>query len=65
MENQKLKDRLCNCTEWVEFEALQEMQLIINGLGNTDDFIAEFDGEPFEGRTIRLFNPKTKLWSMY
>jgi len=65
IKNRKLKDRLCNCTEWIEFDALQEMQLIINGLGNTDDFIAEFDGEPFEGRTIRLFNPRTKLWSMY
>ena len=27
--------------------------------------ITKFDGEPFEGRTIRLFNHKTKLWSMY
>jgi hypothetical protein len=65
IKNRKLKNRLSNCDEWIEFQALQEMLLIINGLGNTDNFITEFDGKPFEGRTIRLFNPKTRLWSMY
>lgn len=65
IHNRKLNSRLSNCTEWTEFTAYQEMQIIINGLGNTDNFLTEFDGEPFEGRTIRLFNPKTRLWSMY
>jgi hypothetical protein len=23
------------------------------------------EGKPFEGFTLRLFNPKTKLWSLY
>lgn len=63
--NRKLKKRLCNSDEWLEFEAKQQMDIILLGFGNTDNFIAEFDGEPFEGRTIRLFDPKTKLWSMY
>jgi len=65
IHNRKLKDRLCGSDEWLEFEADQEMQIILLGLGNTDNFITEFDNEPFEGRTIRLFDPKTKLWSMY
>lgn len=65
IKNRKLKDRLCNSDDWVEFEAKQEMKIILLGLGNTDNFIANFNGEPFEGRTIRLFDHKTKLWSMY
>ncbi len=65
IHNRRLKKRLCNSDEWVEFEALQEMKIILLGLGNTDNFVTEFDGQPFEGRTIRLFNQKTKLWSMY
>ncbi|MBL0260282.1 MAG: hypothetical protein IPQ10_04295 [Saprospiraceae bacterium] len=28
-------------------------------------FSATFDGELFEGIAIRLFNPQTKLWSIY
>lgn len=65
IRNKRLKDRLCNSDEWVEFDAKQEMQIILRGYGNTDNFIAEFDGKPFEGRTIRLYDPKTRLWSMY
>ncbi|MEK7724333.1 MAG: hypothetical protein AAB336_08310 [Acidobacteriota bacterium] len=63
--NRKLKERLNNCDEWIEFEATQEFKLILNGFGNTDSFFAEFDGKPFEGMTLRLFNPLTKLWSIY
>jgi len=65
IKNRKLKERLCHSDEWIEFDAEQEMQIILLGLGNTDNFLAEFDGQSFEGRTIRLFNPETKLWSMY
>ena len=65
IKNRKLKNRLCNSDEWIEFDAKQEMKIILLGFGNTDNFIANFDGEPFEGRTIRLYDPKTKLWSMH
>ena len=65
IRNRRLKDRLCDCDEWIEFEAQQEMEVLLLGFGNTDNFIATLNGEPFEGRTIRLFDPKTKLWSMY
>jgi hypothetical protein len=63
--NEKLKKRLCNCTEWIEFPSTQEMYTILHGIGNIDNFLATFDGEPFEGMTVRLFNPLTKLWSIY
>ena len=65
LHNKKLKSRLNRCTEWTEFESTQEMYPVLNGIGNIDNFLATFDGEPFEGMTVRLFNPKTKLWSIY
>jgi hypothetical protein len=63
--NRKLKSRLSNCTEWIEFPSTQAMYTILNGIGNIDNFLANIDGEPFEGMTLRLFNPNTKLWSLY
>ncbi|MEN2412996.1 hypothetical protein [Flavobacterium mesophilum] len=63
--NKKLKKRLSDCHEWLEFPSTQEMYTILNGIGNIDNFLATFDGEPFEGMTVRLFNPLTKLWSIY
>ena len=65
LRNRKLKSRLTNCKEWTEFESTQEMYKVLNGIGNVDNFLATFDGKPFEGMTVRLFNPKTKLWSFY
>ena len=38
---------------------------MLNGIGNIDNFLATFDGVPFEGMTVRLFNPKTRLWGLY
>jgi hypothetical protein len=65
IRNKKLKTRLNGCTEWIEFESAQEMHTILNGAGNIDNFKTSFDGKPFEGMSLRLFNPKTKLWSIY
>jgi hypothetical protein len=65
LHNKKLKSRLNQCTEWIEFSSTQEMYKVLNGIGNIDNFLATFDGTPFEGMTVRLFNPKTKLWSIY
>ena len=65
IHNRKLRSRLDHCTEWTEFESTQEMYKVLNGMGNIDNFFATIDGKPFEGMTIRLFNPKTKLWSIY
>lgn len=66
MFHKKLKTRLSNCTEWVDLESMDENYgPILNGIGNTDLYKAVFDGEYFEGFTLRLFNPETRLWSLY
>jgi hypothetical protein len=65
IRNRKLKTRLNGCTEWFEFDARQEMSKILNGAGNIDFFHTSPDGKPFEGMTLRLFDPVTRLWSIY
>jgi hypothetical protein len=68
--NHKLKTRLDNCKEWIQFESTVEMRKVLSGIGNidlltcTDQLIAK-DGKPYEGMTVRLFNPKTRLWSIF
>ena len=65
LHNKTLKKNPDNTVEWKEFESTQEMHIILNGLGNIDNFLAERNGKPFEGMTLRLFNPQTRLWSIY
>ena len=61
VRNRKLVSRFSDCTEWIEFPSTQEMYMILNGIGNIDNFLTVLDSKPFEGMTVRLFNPATKL----
>src|ERR1700691_428867 len=65
LHNKKLKTRLNNCFEWIEFESTQEMHKVLGGIGNIDNYLATFEGVPFEGMSVRLYDPKTRLWSIY
>lgn len=65
LKDKKLKSRLTNSTEWIEFESTVEMRKLLNGIGNMDIYRTTVDGKPFEGVALRTFNPKTRLWSIY
>lgn len=65
IHNKKLKLRLVNSNEWFEFDAKHEMRKVLAGIGNVENFYATIDGEPYEGMGVRLFDPLTRLWSIY
>lgn len=65
IHNRRLKSELDNCNEWVEFEATDDCYKILKGYGCLNQYRTQFDGIPFDGVTLRLFNPKTKLWSLH
>jgi hypothetical protein len=65
IRNRTLKEPLTGSDEWAEFDAIQELRPVLLGLGNFDIFHAELAGRPFEGLTVRLFDPKTRLWTIY
>lgn len=41
------------------------MHQILNGVGNIDKYTDRASGTPYEGVALRLFNPKTTLWSIH
>jgi hypothetical protein len=65
IRNRTLKEYFANSDEWEDFDATQELRQILLGLGNVDHFHTELAGKPFEGLTVRLFNPQTRLWKIY
>jgi hypothetical protein len=65
IKNKKLKTRLVDSEEWIEFDAIEEASPLLRGFGNMNRFVTSLDGKPFEGMAVRLFNPQTKLWSIY
>lgn len=65
LRNRKLKSRLTNSSEWISFELRVEMRQVLNGLGNIDKYTETSSGKPYEGVALRLFNSRTRLWSIY
>jgi len=65
LKNRKLKSRLTNSAEWIDYESKVEMYQILDGNGNIDKYTDTATGKPYEGVALRLFNTKTKLWSIY
>jgi hypothetical protein len=69
MHNRHLNKRLANCHDWTEFDSSDVNAKILNGAADMDTCsTTEFpgvEGKLFEGLTLRLFDPKTRLWSLY
>jgi hypothetical protein len=68
VHNKKLRDVTDrDCTDWVEFDATSEAFPILDQLGHIDRIYVPDppDGDPFEGFTLRLFDPVTGTWSIW
>jgi len=68
VHNRKLRDVADpQCTEWVEFEATSEAFHVLDGIGHVDRIFVPDppDGVPFEGFTLRLYDPASSTWSIW
>lgn len=65
VENRRLRLRLQDNHEWETFTATQTNCALPGGIGNYDDFIAPAWRPEYVGMSLRLFNPRTGLWSIY
>ena len=62
--NRRLRERLAGCEEWDEFEGICVARPLLAGLGNMDEFRTDYNGG-LVGLSLRFFDPKTRLWSIY
>jgi len=69
MHNRRLNKRLENCKDWTEFDSSDENSKTLSGTADMDIYstteMPGQEGKHFEGLTLRLFNPNTRLWSLY
>jgi hypothetical protein len=56
-----------DCDRWVEFDGVHWLRQTLGGLGNVDNMTVEPmpDGSRYEGMSLRLFDPETRLWSIW
>lgn len=63
--NRRLKVRMNNCEEWIEFSAEMETKPILNGLGIMDEMKSAHFGDKFVGLSIRILNPVLNEWTIF
>ena len=62
VHNRKIRDNTDpECTEWIEFDAVQTASPILNGAGNID----EMRRDDFVGFTLRLWSPAEERWRIW
>jgi hypothetical protein len=65
VRHRRLNERLAGCTQWTEFDGTCEMRKTLGGLGNMDDNFLDLPGDPYRAVTIRAFDPKRRVWSIW
>ncbi len=69
MHHRRLNKRLENSKDWTEFESTDFNWKILSGTADMDVLsttqLPGLEGKLFEGVTLRLFDPKTRLWRLY
>jgi len=63
--NRRLKNRLSNSKDWFEFESTVENRSFLLGIANVDISKTSYTGSLHESVSLRIFNPQTRLWSLY
>src|SRR5262249_35040797 len=56
---------LTGSNQWQEFESHDTTRKIWDGGGNVDELEADGPSGHIEGLTVRLYNPRSRQWSIY
>ena len=65
VHHRKLKKRLANNHEWVEFEGTLFSQPLMGGYANVDDNVFDVPGGAYRGVAPRSFDAKSGQWSIW
>jgi hypothetical protein len=65
VHHRKLKKRLVNNHDWIEFEGTLVMQKLMDGYSNVDDDVFEVPGGAYRGVALRSFDTKSQQWSIW
>ncbi len=65
VHHRRLKERLADSHDWVDFKGTTVMQTIMGGNGNIDDNVLELPGDTYRAVSLRSFDSKSRLWSIW
>jgi NIPSNAP/Protein of unknown function (DUF1579) len=65
VHHRRLKERLAENHEWIEFDGTCAVRKILGGLGNMDDNVLEMPGGGYNAVTVRTYDPAKDQWSIW
>jgi hypothetical protein len=65
VHHRKLKERLVNSHDWIEFEGTLVSQPLMGGYANVDDDVFEVPAGTYRGVAPRLLDPRSGQWSIW
>ncbi|AXK72053.1 DUF1579 domain-containing protein [Lysobacter sp. TY2-98] len=63
--HRRLKERLANCTEWVEFDGEMSTRAVLGGFGNIEDNLLKFPEGEFRAVALRSYDASKGTWSIW
>ena len=65
VRHRRLKERLANNHEWIEFEGTMTSQKVLGGFGNIDDNVLDLPNGAYRALALRAYDPDKELWSIW
>ena len=65
VHHRRLKERLANSHEWVEFEGTLSTRQLMDGWANMGDNLFKMPGGEVRGVSLRSYDPRTGQWAVW
>ena len=65
VKHRRLKDRLVNCQDWIEFSGQMSTRRVLGGFGNIEDNLLNLPEGEFRAVALRSYDPSTRKWSIW
>jgi hypothetical protein len=65
VHHRRLKERLANSDEWIEFEGMSFVQRVMGGFGMVDDNVLDLPGGRYRAAGLKSFDAKSGEWSIW
>lgn len=63
--HRKLKEKLANSHDWIEFDGTLSMRKLMDGYANVDDNFFHTPDGTYRGVGLRSYDPKTGQWAIW
>jgi NIPSNAP len=65
VHHRRLKERLADNHEWIEFEGTCVVQKILGGVGTLDEYVLPFPGDAYRAAALRTYDAAKRQWSIW